>query len=150
MTAVNTGYVGRAFDGTPPYAVSRAKIAEFAAAVGASSAVHTDPEAARAGGYSDVLAPATFAVLIAQRAEAEYIDAPDAGIDFSRVVHANEAFTYHRPIVAGDELATTVHVDDVTVRSSLAMVTTRTEITTTAGEPVCTVSSTLAIRGEHV
>src|SRR5699024_684875 len=91
MTAVNTDYLGREFSGTPPYGVSRAKIAEFAAAVGATSALHVDPGAARAAGYSDVLAPPTFAVLIAQRAEAEYVDDPAAGIDFSRVVHAEES-----------------------------------------------------------
>ena len=148
MTSVNTDYVGREFTRTPPYVVSRAKIAEFAAAVGAASALHTDPDAARRAGYTDVPAPPTFAVLIAQRAEAEYIEDPAAGIDFSRVVHANEAFAHHRPIVAGDELSTTVHVDDVKVRSALTMVTTRTEIATVAGESVCTVTSTLAIRGE--
>lgn len=149
MSAVNTEFVGREFTRTPPYGVSRAKIAEFAAAVAAESPLHTDPGAARAAGYADVLAPPTFAVLIAQRAEAEYIEDPAAGIDFSRVVHASESFTHHRPIVAGDLLQTSVHVDDVKVRSALTMITTRTEIAATSGEAVCTVTSTLAVRGEE-
>ena len=148
MTAVSTDYVGREFHGTPPYAVSRVKIGEFAAAVGASDPVHTDPQAARAAGSPDVLAPPTFAVVVAQRAEAEYIEDPAAGIDFSRVVHAEERFTYHRPIVAGDLLHTVVHVDSINARGGISMVTTRTEIADDGGAPVCTVVSTLAVRGE--
>lgn len=148
MTAVSTDYVGREFHGTPPYAVSRVKIGEFAAAVGASDPVHTDPGAARAAGHSDVLAPPTFAVVIAQRAEAEYIEDPAAGIDFSRVVHAEERFSYHRPIVAGDLLHTVVHVDSINARGGISMITTRTEIADDGGAPVCTVTSTLAVRGE--
>lgn len=148
MSAVSTDYVGREFHGTPPYAVSRAKIGEFATAVGASDPVHTDPDAAQAAGHADVLAPPTFAVVIAQRAEAEYIEDPDAGIDFSRVVHAEERFAYHRPIVAGDLLHTVVHVDSINARAGITMVTTRTEIADDGGAPVCTVTSSLAVRGE--
>ena len=145
---VDLSRVGAVFAGTPPYVVSRAKIAEFADAVGAEAALHRDPEAASAAGFPDVVAPPTFAVLIAQRAESEYVADPASGIDFSRVVHANEGFTFSRPLVAGDVVSTTVHVDDLTVRAGITMVTTRTEIADDAGAPVATVTSTLAVRGE--
>ncbi|TDE88028.1 MaoC family dehydratase [Occultella glacieicola] len=147
MTHVNADLVGRVFSGTPPYVVSAVKIAEFADAVGARSPLHHDPDTARASGHADVIAPVTFAVVVAQRAEAEYVDSPEAGIDFSRVVHANESFTAHRPIVAGDRLHTAVHVDSVTERAGIAMVTTRCEISDDTGAPVSTVTSTLAVRG---
>jgi acyl dehydratase len=145
---VDLSRVGAVFTGTPPYAVSRAKITEFADAVGAAAALHRDPQAAMAAGYPDVVAPPTFAVLIAQRAESEYVADPASGIDFSRVVHANQSFAYARPLVAGDVVSTTVHVDDLTVRAGITMVTTRTEIADDAGALVATVTSTLAVRGE--
>ena len=85
--------------------------------------------------------------MIAQLAEAQYIDDPAAGIDFARVVHAEERFAHHRPIVAGDELVTVLHVDQVTTRGALALVTTRCEIADAAGQPVASVVSTLAVRG---
>ena len=107
-----------------------------------------DVEAARALGYPDVVAPPTFAVVVAQRAEAQLVEDPAAGIDFSRVVHADERFTHHRPIHAGDELVTVLHVDAITERAGLALVTTRCEIADAAGDPVSTVVSTLAVRGE--
>lgn len=144
---VDLSRVGAVFTATPPYVLSRAKIAEFADAVGAGSALHRDPEAARAAGYPDVVAPATFAVVIAQRAEAEYVADPASGIDFSRVVHANEGFSFTRPLVAGDVLTTSVHVDDLTERAGITMVSTRTEIADDGGAPVATVTSTLAVRG---
>jgi acyl dehydratase len=145
---VDASRVGEVFTGTSPYVVSRAKIAEMADAVGATSVLHTDPDAAVAAGYPDVVAPPTFAVVIAQRAESEYVADPASGIDFSRVVHANESFEHRRPLVAGDVVTTAVHVDAVTERAGIAMVTTRTEIADDGGAPVCTVVSTLAVRGE--
>lgn len=145
---VNANFIGREFYGTPPYRVSRAKIAEFAEAVGATSPLHTDLQAARAAGYDDVVAPPTFAVIIAQRAEAEYIQDPEAQIDFSRVVHANETFTLNRPLQAGDDIATVVRVKNIVERPSLALVTTEVELTDGDGDVVGTVESTLAIRGE--
>lgn len=145
---VNADFVGRVFTGTPPYEVSRVKIAEFSSAVRSLHPSHLEVEAARALGYPDVIAPTTFAVVIAQRAEAEYITDPAATIDFTRVVHADERFTLERPIHAGDVLSTAVHVDSIVERRGISMVSTRTEITDEAGSPVATVRSTLAVRGE--
>ncbi|GHS85532.1 hypothetical protein AGMMS50218_03290 [Actinomycetota bacterium] len=147
---VNTDYAGREYPPAPVYEVGREKIRDFAEAVGATHPAHTDAEAARALGYPDVIAPPTFAVVIAQRAEAQYVEDPAAGIDFSRVVHAEERFIHHRPIHAGDRLVTVLHVDAITERAGLAMVSTRAQIATEDGEPVATVTSTLAVRGEDL
>ena len=126
--------------------MTRAELAAFAEAVGATHPAHTDPRAARALGHPDVVAPPTWAVVVAQRSEAQYVQDPAAGIDFTRVVHADERFTYVRPICAGDRLVTTLHVDSVTERAGLGMVTTRVEVADEAGSPVATVTSTLAVR----
>lgn len=143
---VDPSFVGRVYPPDEPYAVTREQIAAFAEAVGATHPAHTDPQAARALGHADVVAPPTWAVVVAQRSEAAYVDDPAAGIDFSRVVHAEERFAYTRPIVAGDRLVTTLHVDAVVERAGLAMVTTRVEVADDAGAPVATVTSTLAVR----
>ena len=144
---MDAAYVGRVYPPTAPYAVGREHLRDFAQAVGATHPVHSDVEAARASGYADVVATPTFAVVIAQRAEAQLIEDPAAGIDFSRVVHAEERFVHHRPIVAGDEIVTVLHVDAIVERSGLAMVTTRCELADATGARVATVLSTLAVRG---
>ena len=145
---VNAEAVGRAYGPHEPYEVTRVKIREFADAVDANSFAHFNVEAARAEGYDDLVAPTTFAVIIAQRAEFHVVADPEVGVDFSRVVHADERFTHHRPIVAGDVISTTVHIDNITLRGGISMVTTRAELEDADGNPVATVLSTLAVREE--
>lgn len=163
-SSVNLDFVGREYPANAPYSVGREKIREFAAAVGSTHPAHHSVDSARGLGYPDLIAPPTFAVIVAQRAEAQYIEDPAARVDFTRVVHADERFVHHRPIHAGDELVTVLTVASITERAGLAMVTTRCDIyaldpVSTAGaaghvpdaaatELVSTVTSTLAVRGE--
>ncbi|MCU1536061.1 MAG: hypothetical protein JWP82_412 [Humibacillus sp.] len=144
---VNADFQGREYPPAEPYRVSAAKIREFAEAVGSTDPVHVDAEAARARGYADVIAPPTFAVLIAQQVEGQLVRDPEAGIDFTRVVHGEQRFVHHRPLTAGDVVVGTLHVDTVREAGGHAMVTTRTELATDAGEQVCTATSTIVIRG---
>lgn len=146
--SVNLEFVGREYPETPPYEVGREKLREFAEAVGAAHPAHHDVAAARAAGYPDLVAPPTFAVVVAQRAEKQLIADPAAGIDFTRVVHADERFTHHRPICAGMQLVTVLHVDSIVERGGLAMITTRAEIAADDGAAVATVVSTIAVRGD--
>lgn len=146
--AVNTSLQGAEYSLPEPYDVSREAIAQFARATGATHPAHFDATAAKELGYADVVAPPTFAVVPSQRCEALYIANPDAQIDYSRVVHGSEQFTYARPIVAGDSLSATTHVDGIREAGGHTMITTRTELTAADGEPVVTVTSTIVVRGE--
>ena len=130
------------------YEVGREKIREFANAVGASSPLHRDPEAARAAGYADVIAPPTFATIISMKSTSVVVDDPELGLDYSRVVHGSQSFVHHRPMVAGDRLVTTVHVDDVQTRMGNDFLTVRAAIATVDGEVVCTGTGLLVARGE--
>ena len=141
----NPAFIGRTLASPSRYEVTSGALVAFANAVGASHPACRDVGAARALGYSGIVAAPTFAVVIAQAAEAAYVGDPESGIDFSRVVHASERFVHHRPIVAGDVLVSTLHVEDITSRTGLTFVTTRVEIADDGG-PVATVTSTLAIR----
>lgn len=147
-TSPDPAFAGRTYPASPAHTVSVAKIAEFAAATAATSPLHTDPGAARAAGYEDVLAPPTFLVSLAQATEAQYIEDPAAGIDFSRVVHGEEAFTLHRPIVAGDVLVPTLTVEKVRAAGGHAMVTTRVDLADPEGIEVASVRSMLVVRGD--
>ncbi len=146
--SINPELAGRVYPAKDPYVVGREKIREFAAAVKATHPAHFELAAAAELGHADLLAPPTFAIIVAQRADAQLIADPASGIDFSRVVHADQRFTHHRPIVAGDELLAELHVDTVRAMGGGAMITTRSEITTTAGDKVATTVSSLLVRGE--
>ncbi|AKU17850.1 MaoC family dehydratase N-terminal domain-containing protein [Luteipulveratus mongoliensis] len=145
---VNAEVEGRAYPPTPPYVVSRAKIREFADAVGAQDPVHRDVDAARAKGYADVVAPPTFLVSVAQQGEGAAIIDPEAGIDFSRLVHGEQKFIHHRPAVAGDEITAATTIDRIRQAGGHSMVTLTTSITDAHGEAICTATSLMVIRGE--
>jgi acyl dehydratase len=146
---INPALAGRVFPPSPVYEIGREKIAEFAAAIGSDDPTHRDPAAARSLGHPDVIAPPTLAVIVAQRAEAQIFADPDSGVDFSRLVHGQERFTHHRPIVAGDRLTATLHVDVAREVGGHGMLTTRVELTDAGGAPVSTVTSMVVIRGEQ-
>jgi acyl dehydratase len=146
---LDPSFVGRSWPPTQPYIVGREKIREFATAIGADDPLYHDPEAARAAGYADVVAPPTFPTVVTMAASRQIIDDPALGLDYSRVVHGDQKFAYTRPVVAGDSLVCVNTVDEITSRGGHDFLTTRTEVTTEAGEPVVTVWSKLVQRGEE-
>lgn len=138
---------GREYPTVGPYQVGRENIRNFAAAVKNSHDHHHDLEAAREAGHQDLVAPPTYLVTIAQRAEALMVNDPEADIDFSRVVHADQRFTHHRPVVAGDELFAKATISSVKELAGNRLITTETVISDEYWETVATITSTLLIRG---
>lgn len=146
---MNPAIAGRSYPATAPYLVGREKVREFSRAVFATNPVNHDPAAARAAGYPDVVAPPTFAVVVQEQALAQILADPEAGIDFRRVVHGDQRFTFTRPIVAGDELSAVVTIASVKTLGGNAMVTAETVVTDVDGLPVVTATSTLVVRGDE-
>ncbi|SIT68367.1 Acyl dehydratase [Microbacterium sp. RU33B] len=146
---MNPELVGRVFPPTPPYLVGREKVREFARAVFATDPQHTDPAAAQALGYADVVAPPTFAMVIQDQTLQILLAEPDSGIVLARTVHADQRFRYSRPIVAGDELTGTLSVTGVRAIGGNALVTSEAEITDAAGDHVVTATSVLLIGADE-
>jgi acyl dehydratase len=145
---LDPSFVGRTYPPTRPYEVGREKVREFAVAVGADHPAHHDPDAARSLGHPDVVAPPTFPIVISMAAGNQVIDDPALGLDYSRVVHGDQRFAFVRPLRAGDELSWVTHVEKLSSRAGLDSLSLRTEMTTTAGEPVATGWTRLIARGE--
>jgi acyl dehydratase len=145
--AVNKDYAGRSFPATEPYEVSRVKIAEFADAIGDPSPVYRDRDAALAAGYPDVIAPPTFPIVVTMAASGQAISDPGLGINYALVVHGEQRFSYARPLHAGDVVTARSTIETIKTLGRNVVMTTRTEVATVAGEPVCTAYSTLVERG---
>ncbi len=145
--ALNPQFIGRTYPAGPSYVVGREKIREFARAIGDSNPAYHDPEAAQALGYADVIAPPTFAIVVSLEAANAALFDPELGLDYSRVVHGEQTFTYTRPICAGDELIVTTVIENIRSMAGNDMITTKGIITTVEGEPVATASSMLVSRG---
>ena len=129
----------------PGYEVSRGAIREFAAAIGETSPLCHDVDAARAAGYVDLVAPPTFAFVPASRALAQMTDLLHAPL--RNQLHGEQGFTHHRPITAGDVLTTTAMLTKVRSSGGRMIVGIDYEITDEAGGPVTTARSTIVVSG---
>jgi acyl dehydratase len=145
---LDPSFVGRVYPPTEPYLVGREKIREFARAIGAEDAAYHDPAAAQAIGYGDVVAPPTFPTVVTMAASRQVIADPALGMDYTRVVHGDQKFSYSRPITAGDELTCVNTVEDITQRGGHDFLTIRTDVTDGSGALVVSAWSKLVQRGE--
>jgi len=145
--AINPDYVGRIYEPTEPYEVSRVKIAEFATAIGEPSPLCRDREAARAAGYPDVIAPPTFAIVISAASGARITSDPGLGVNYAMIVHGEQSFTHSRPLHAGDVVVAQSTISEIKQVRNLTRLGTVTEIRTVDGEHVCTARSVLVERG---
>lgn len=146
--SLDPSFIGRTYPATSSYEVSRAKIAEFADAINDRNPCYRDVEAARAAGYSDVIAPPTFLTIINLMSINAIVADPELGLDYGRMVHGDQKFIHHRPVQAGDELWITTHIDDIFTRAGNDFLSLRADVAAGSGEPVCTTHAQLVVRGE--
>ena len=122
---------------TATYAVGREKVREYAYATGETDQRCVDPEAARAAGFADVVAPPMFAAVYSGPAIWPAVVDPEVGIDFARMVHGAQAFTWHEPVVAGDEITTEVEHEETSERGGLKFFVFTSRSVNQRGELVC-------------
>ncbi|MGH2787020.1 MAG: FAS1-like dehydratase domain-containing protein [Actinomycetota bacterium] len=91
--------------------VERGKVREFALAVGEDNPIFFDEEEARRHGFPDIVAPPTFTVTqIWQVSRDEREEKLGANLDYERVLHGEQEFTYRRLPVAGEVLKGTMRI----------------------------------------
>ena len=130
------------------YAVGREKVREYAEAVGETNPLYFDVEVARAAGYDDVLAPPMFAVVYCSRAFFPALFDPELEIDFTRLVHGAQEFHWEQPVVAGDEISTTLVVVDISERAGLQFYVFESVSQNQRGETTCFGTWSNIVRGE--
>jgi hypothetical protein len=127
--------------------VERGKIAEFAKATYTDDPVHTDPVAARAAGFTDVLATATHVVVAGHhRDQRGFVD--KLGLALERVVVGSVTWTYLRPLCARDSLrgVRRVVADERKRGGAMRVVTMETEYVDAMDAPVVRVTEVLIER----
>ena len=105
--AISADHVGRQYPPTPPYEVSAAKVAEFAAALGETHPRHVG---------DDAVAPPTFAALMAATAWQAMFDDPELGLALRRIVHGDQRFELERLLRVGDRVRATLTIEKVRSR----------------------------------
>lgn len=106
-------HAGRSYPPSPPYRVSRAKIAEFATAIGDTNPAYF---------AADPVAPPTFAAVIAAQAWGSLFDDPELGLALHRTMHGDQSFEVTRPLREGDDVVATLTIERVRNRGALDMV----------------------------
>lgn len=145
---LNRSLVGREYPASEAYEVSREKIREFADAIGDDNPLYRSAESAREAGHPDVIAPPTFLTVLGMRfAGSGPVRDPDLGLDYSRVVHGEQAFVHHRPVRAGDVLRAVSVISDIREAGRNELMTIRMEVSTSGGERVADAINTVVSRG---
>lgn len=98
---------------TPPVDVTleRGAIAFFAETIGETNPIHFDVDAARSAGHPDVVAPATYPVVVGTFAGNESARKGSPGIldlikaDMRHLLHGTESYTYHGTMYAGETVS---------------------------------------------
>lgn len=85
---------------------------EFAKGIGETNPIHFDVEAAKAAGFSDIVATPTYP--IAFMAETMNPDLFfELGLNLPTIVHGEQEFEYFRPVVAGEKLSIKGKIADI-------------------------------------
>jgi acyl dehydratase len=109
---VETKAVGKEW-GPATFEVEGERIAQYADAIGAEKDVHHDPEAAKAAGFRDLVAPPMFAVVYSASAMGPAILDPEVGINFPAMVHGGQEFLWGEPVCASDVITTTAKCNEI-------------------------------------
>ena len=126
-----------------PFRVSREKIREFANALGERNPICHSVEAAIAAGYEDLVAPPTFLTSLQLLELERLLSSPDVGLDISQILHGEQGFDLHRPVIAGDELVSKTVIEDKRERGDATFYSLATSVNDVQGNRVATLSSTI-------
>lgn len=121
----------------------------FLDTLGETNPVYRDETAAQAAGFTAAPVPPTYLFCLEMMdatAPFEFLTA--LGIDLARVLHGEQRFDYHAPVVVGDVLTFRPRVTDVTDKKGGAMtlIVVETEVTNQAGVHVADLSRTVVVR----
>ncbi len=98
--------------------LERGALAFFAQTIGETNPIYFDPAAAQAAGHSDIMAPATYAVVLGTLADqqAQRQGQPDLltliNGDLTVLLHGSEAYEYHGAIFANDTVTVQTEILD--------------------------------------
>ena len=145
---VDQSAVGREF--TPVTArVEPGRLRFFLDTLAESNPLYRDETTARAAGYAATPVPPTYLFCLEMMDATvpfEFLTA--LGIDLARVLHGEQRFDYHAPVVVGDTLTFRPRVTGVTDKKGGAMtlIVVDTPVTNQNGVHVADVSRTIVVR----
>jgi acyl dehydratase len=129
------------------FTVERERVVQFADAIGEHAPVFRDRDAARTAGHAEQVAPPTFVTAMQIMTSGQVVLDQELGLDYSRVVHGEQAYEWHRPVVVGDVLTATPRIADIYAKGPNEFLVIEAQITDPSGQVVVIGRSTLLSRG---
>lgn len=145
--SLNTDFIGRTYRTDSAYLVGREKVREFADAIGDKNPLYHDVDAAKTAGHPDLIAPPTFPFVITFKAMVGAIGHPSLNLDYGRVVHGEELFSYQRPLYAGDEVIVESTIVDISAVGKNELLALRQDVKTVKGELIVSTTNVTVSRG---
>ena len=134
----------------PPFQVDveKGRLRFFAKATGQDDPVYTDEDSARAAGHPGLPVPPTFFFCLEMESPNPAAVRELLGIDYRRLLHGEQGFTYHRMAYAGDTLSFQQRIEDIYDKKNgaLEFVVRKTSVTNQRGEPVADLRCVSVIR----
>jgi acyl dehydratase len=129
------------------FTVERDRVNQFCDAIGEDNPIYRDPEAARAAGYPEQLAPPTFVTVMQIMTSGQVVLDQELGLDYSRVVHGEQEYEWSRPVHVGDVLSTVPRLAGIRARGPNEFLVIESDITDQSGATVVVARTTLLSRG---
>jgi acyl dehydratase len=118
--------------------VEKGRLRFFAKAIGETDPVYTDEAAAQAAGHPGLPVPPTFLFCLEMESPDPAAIRNLLGLDYRRLLHGEQGFTYHRMAYAGDVLSFEQRIEDIYDKKggALDFVLRKTRVTNQRGEHV--------------
>jgi len=118
--------------------VEKGRLRFFAKAIGQTDPVYTDEEAARAAGHPGLPVPPTFLFCLEMESPNPASIRDLLGLDYKRLLHGEQGFSYHAMAYAGDTLTFSQRLDDIYDKKNgaLEFVVRKTRVTNQRNELV--------------
>ena len=128
--------------------VEQGRLRFFAQATGQTDPVYTDVSAARDAGHPTLPVPPTFLMCLNSEVSDLHQTLTTLKMDLGRILHAEQAFEYHRMAYAGDTLTFETKVIDVYEKKggALQFAVNETRVTNHKGEHVASLRGTIVQR----
>lgn len=144
---LNTSEIGTVFPSVNAE-VEKGRLRFFAKAIGETNPIYTDEDAAKAAGYESLPMPPTFFFSLKMDVPNPFENYEKIGAPLAKILHANQEFTYHAPVVAGDILTFESHIADIYEKKdgALQFLVEKTKISNQAEQHVADMTTTLVVR----
>ncbi len=146
---IDRQYIGHAM---PSFEVlvEKGRLHFFAKATGQTDPVYWDEVAARAAGHPALPVPPTFLFCLEMASPDPAAIRHLLGMDYRRLLHGEQGFTYHSLAYAGDVLRFEQRIEDIYDKKggALEFVLRKTRVTNQRGQPVADLRTVTVLRND--